>query len=65
MTELGVLVCVCGRPAAPCGVWGMAFRAGGGALGRSPAVKTNGSCSLSGKGERIGAVESGGDFSDA
>lgn len=34
-------------------------------LGRSPGAKTGGSCGLSGKGGRIGAVESGGDFSKA
>lgn len=43
----------------------MMFWAGGGALGRNPAAKTKEGCGLSGKGGGIGAVKSGGDFSEA
>lgn len=65
MTELGVFGGCLWKVCNPTWSLGVAFGAGGDAPGRNPAPKTDGSCGLSGKGGRIGAVESGGDFSEA
>lgn len=65
VTDLGILVCVCGTPAAQHRVWGGDILSKRRCTWSESSGKTNESCDLSGKVERIGAVESGGDCNEA